>query len=123
MHFLIDEDVPRSAAEFLTERGHEIAYALDVVLQGSADELLARWAHEHLAIIVTCNYRHFDALLGRQAFARAGLLGIPQLDARSRLERCIQLIESEYEQGRVWIEVRHHTVFITHPTLQQQEGD
>ncbi len=121
MLFLIDEDAPRSAAELLTERGHDIVYAVDVVLQGSADELLARWAHEHRAIIVTCNYRHFDALLGRPAFAQAGLLGIPQLDARSRLERCLRLIEFEYEQGRVWIEVRPHTVFIRHPAQQQDD--
>lgn len=123
MYFLIDEDVPRSAAEFLTERGHDIVYATDVVLQGSADELLAKWAHEHQAIIVTCNYRHFDALLGRQAFAQAGLLGIPQLDARARLERCLTLIESEDEQGRVWLQVRPNTVFINHPVEQEQEGD
>jgi hypothetical protein len=123
VHFLIDEDAPRSAAELLAAHGHDIVYAVDVVLQGSADELLAKWAHEQQAIIVTCNYRHFDALLGRQAFAQAGLIGIPQLDARSRLERCLGLIECECRQGRVWIEVRPRTVFINHPAPPQPEGD
>ena len=57
MDFLVDEDVPHSAAELLMERGHSVTYALDVLLPGSDDYLLAKWAHEHRATIVTCNAR------------------------------------------------------------------
>lgn len=53
----MDEDVPHSAAELLMERGHSVTYALDVLLPGSDDYLLAKWAHEHRATIVTCNAR------------------------------------------------------------------
>jgi hypothetical protein len=34
MYFLIDEDAPRSAAEILAERGHDIVYAVDVLTSG-----------------------------------------------------------------------------------------
>lgn len=109
MRFIVDEDVPQSAAEFLIERGHEVIDVEAVLLPGSADYLIARWAHENGAVVVTCNVRHFRGLLRRDAYSQAGLLGLPQATARNRLERFIALIETEHGGDmahRLWIEIR-----------------
>jgi len=110
--FLIDEDVPSSAAELLTELGHNVTYAVDVLLRGSDDYLLARWAHEHHATIVTCNSRHFHRLLVRPTYAHAGLIGLVQAPARERLEQCMPVIEREHQQrNRVRVDIRARTLF------------
>ena len=117
MRFIVDEDVPKSAADFLRDRDHELTHVHEVLLPGSADYLIARWAQENLAIVVTCNLKHFRRILKRPTYARAGLLGLPhQAVARERLERFIQLIEAEEGAieagGRVWVEVRESTALI-----------
>lgn len=117
MRFIVDEDVPKSAADFLRDRGHEPIHVHEVLLPGSADYLIARWAHENAAIVVTCNLKHFRPLLKRPHYARAGLLGLPdQAIARERLERFMAVIEAEEAQvggkGRVWVEVRASTTLI-----------
>lgn len=115
VEFLIDEDVPLSAVELLIERGHQIAYAVDVLLKSSDDHLLAKWAHERGATIVTCNIRHFNALVVRRSYSQAGLVGLPQLRARDRLEQCIALIEVEHKQrNRVRAEIRMRNLLIKH---------
>jgi hypothetical protein len=113
--FLIDEDVPRSAADLLIERQHEVTFAVDVLLRGSDDQLLAKWAHEHSMTIVTCNYKHFASLLARPAYSQAGLVGLAQVEARDRLDRCIALIELEQKQHhRVCAQIRRSNVLIKH---------
>jgi hypothetical protein len=88
----------------------------DVLLPGSDDHLIAKWAHENLAIVVTCNVRHFQALLQRATYSRGGLLGLPQPTARQRLELFINLIEAEGaiagDAGRLWIEIRDSTTLL-----------
>ena len=107
MDFLIDEDVPTSAAELLSERGHSVTYAVDVLLPGSDDYLLARWAHKHHATIVTCNAKHFHKLLVRPNYSQAGLVTLVQVPARERLEQCLPLIELAHQMNnRVWIDIR-----------------
>lgn len=59
MRFVVDEDVPKSAADFLIERNHEVIHVAEL-LPGSDDHLIARWAHENTAIVVTCNLNTFD---------------------------------------------------------------
>lgn len=117
MRFIVDEDVPKSAADFLAERGHELTHVLEVLLPGSADYLVARWAHENVATVVTCNLKHFRPLLRRPHYSNAGLLGLPhQAIARDRLETFIELIESEGARDvpdRIWIEVRESTALIS----------
>lgn len=119
MRFIVDEDVPKSAADFLAERGHEMSYVVDVLLPESADHLIARWAHENSASVVTCNVRHFLRLVTRPNYGHAGLLGLPhQAVARGRLEAFIDLIEAEgalamgAEGPRILIELRESTFLI-----------
>lgn len=111
MDFLIDEDVPGSAAELLVEREHAVTFAVNVLLPGSDDYLLAKWAHENHATIVTCNAKHFHRLLVKPQYSQAGLITLVQVPARGRLEQCILQIEAEYRQNnRVRADIRSSTL-------------
>jgi predicted nuclease of predicted toxin-antitoxin system len=116
LRFIVDEDVPKSAADLLFERGHEVIPVEEVLLPGSDDHLIARWAHEQRAVVVTCNLTHFKRLLRRRLNADAGLLGLPQLGTRARLAEFIHLVEAEGqhlgEARRMWLEIRETTVFL-----------
>jgi hypothetical protein len=91
--FIVDEDVPKSASDLLIEREHEVAFVLQEFMPESKDYLIARWAHERAAVVVTCNVRHFRPFMSRPTYTQAGLLGLPQLQARDRLERYWRLRE------------------------------
>ncbi len=116
MRFIVDEDVPKSAADLLVERGHEVIPVVEVLLPGSDDHLIARWAHEKRAVVVTCNLAHFRALLRRRRNLDAGLLGLPQLRARERLAEFVHLVEAEGlhlgQTRRIWLEIRTTTAHV-----------
>jgi hypothetical protein len=40
VRFIVDEDVPKSAADFLVDRGHDVDYVVDALLPGSEDHLV-----------------------------------------------------------------------------------
>lgn len=126
MLVLVDEDVPQSVAEFLAGREHQTEFVREVLVPGSADILVARWADDHGAVVATCNLRHFRRLIARvppdgyARFRHAGLLGIacPQPLAAARLEAHIQTIENEFaycggqHDTRMIVEVHHHRLQI-----------
>jgi predicted nuclease of predicted toxin-antitoxin system len=114
MRFVVDEDVPKSAADFLVERNHEVIHVAELLLPSSDDFLIARWAHENTAIVVTCNLRHFRPLLKRPRHQQAGLLGLTQVLSRRRLEQFIELVEAEgeLEGGHFWLEIRDTTALL-----------
>jgi len=53
MRFLIDEDLPRSAALGLMRAGHLADHVRDVGLRGASDHEVFEWAQEHQAVLVT----------------------------------------------------------------------
>jgi hypothetical protein len=122
--FLVDEDVPSSAVEFLAARGHRLCLVTDVLLPGSPDAIVARWADESAATILTCNGKHFIPLLSRASrhgprkFRRAGLAVVPRVRSRERRADFVDLIELEDERPqrngdrRVLIDIRDTTVRI-----------
>jgi len=114
LRFVVDEDVPKSAADFLVERNHEVIHVAELLLPSSDDYLIARWAHENGAIVVTCNLKHFRPLLRRPRYLRAGLLGLTQVLARERLEQFIDLVEAEgeIEASQFWLEIRDTTALV-----------
>ena len=116
MRFIVDEDVPKSAADLFVEKGHEVIAVVDALLPQADDYLIAQWAHEHHAVVVTCNVVHFRGLLRRRRNLDAGLLGLPQLGARERLAEFFHLVEAEdlhLGQGRrMWLEIRETTAFL-----------
>jgi hypothetical protein len=106
LHFLIDEDVPVSVGTFLANRGHTVHFAVDVLVPGSEDPLLARWASVHGAVIVTCNDKDFRVLVarvppgGRAEFRSASRLSLRcrQDRAEARVRELIEWIEFEHAQ-------------------------
>ena len=114
MRFVVDEDVPKSAADFLMERNHEVVRVAELLLPSSDDYLIARWAHENTAIVVTCNLKHFRPLLRRPRYQKAGLLGLTQVLSRQRLEQFIDLVETEgnIESSQFWLEIRDTTALL-----------
>ncbi|MGH7919890.1 MAG: DUF5615 family PIN-like protein [Candidatus Dormibacteraceae bacterium] len=114
MVFLVDEDVPVSVGDFLRSRGHEVHFAVDVLVPGSEDPLLARWADLHDAVIVTCNHKDFKALVSRAPrgqraqFRKAGRLSLTcrQHRAVERITRLIESIEFEFSQAQRRRDVR-----------------
>ena len=57
MNFLLDANLPRSAASLLREAGHEVEDVRDILLEGTADQLVARHAQSRKQVLIT---RDFD---------------------------------------------------------------
>jgi predicted nuclease of predicted toxin-antitoxin system len=51
--FLIDEDIPRSAAKVLRDRGYEVLDVRDCGLRGEPDEEVFKFAQEEKAVLLT----------------------------------------------------------------------
>jgi Trk K+ transport system NAD-binding subunit len=107
MRFLVDEDVPESATDFLRERGHEVVLVVEELMPGAPDVVIARLAHDLGAIVVTCNAKHFKRLIprapdGQHRFRRASRLTLecPQPWITGRIVATIGSIESEWEQAQ-----------------------
>ena len=47
MHFLVDEDLPRSTGGLLRKSGHDAVEVRDVGLRGAADPEIAAYAQKH----------------------------------------------------------------------------
>ena len=59
---VLDENVPRSVGVVFSERGHEIVNAVEVLAPGTPDDVIARYADVHAAVVVTWNRRDFRRL-------------------------------------------------------------
>ena len=110
MRFLADNDLPEDVVLCLGSRGHEVTRLRDVMAPNSPDRMVAKWAHDHHAVILTCNVKHFKPLVGwnprhgYRQYRHAGLLGFEcgQAAALRRLEEFITVVEFEgglIEQG------------------------
>jgi predicted nuclease of predicted toxin-antitoxin system len=55
MRFLIDEDLPRSAAGLLRQFGHEAIEVRDSSLRGMGDADIALYAERHGLCLLTCD--------------------------------------------------------------------
>jgi predicted nuclease of predicted toxin-antitoxin system len=53
MRFLVDEDLPRSAALNLRQAGHQADHVRDVGLRGRPDREVFQWAQDHQPVLVT----------------------------------------------------------------------
>lgn len=64
LKFLIDEDMPRSTADVLRERGHEALDVRDCGLRGKSDDEVFKFAQKEGAIVLTAdlgfgNFLHY----------------------------------------------------------------
>jgi predicted nuclease of predicted toxin-antitoxin system len=64
LKFFIDEDMPRSTADVLRERGHEALDVRDCGLRGKSDDEVFKFAQKEGAIVLTAdlgfgNFLHY----------------------------------------------------------------
>jgi len=64
MRLLIDENVPRSVAEFFESRGHEVRYVKDLFPARTPDSVIAAIGDRLSAIVVTWD-KDFSRLISR----------------------------------------------------------
>jgi predicted nuclease of predicted toxin-antitoxin system len=113
MNLLIDENVPKSVAEFFASRGHAIAYVRDVLAAGIPDPVIAKVGDRLSAIIVTWD-RDFNKVVSRipfgnrNMFRRLGRISFQCNETRglSLLTRWIDSVEFHYEQALIHSDFR-----------------
>ena len=105
MRLLIDENVPKSVADFFNSRGHEVSLVRDLFPSGTPDPVIAAMGDQMDAIVVTWD-RDFRALASRvpagtrTKFRNLGRISFRCNEARGRqrIEELIDSIEFEYAQ-------------------------
>lgn len=106
MRLLIDENVPRSVAEFFANRGHEVLFVRDLLPAGTADPVVAQIGDRLSAIVVTWD-RDFDHLVksipdgSKTAFRKLGRISFKcrEPEGVELLGRWIDLIEFHYARA------------------------
>ena len=107
MPVLIDECVRKAVSDVFVQRNHEVYYVAAELGQSTPDRLVAESADRSRLILVSCNYKHFKAIIARrpptnkQEFRYAGLIDFEKCkDSRTdgRIVQTIESIEFEYEQ-------------------------
>jgi len=107
MNLLIDENVPRSVAEFFASRGHSIQYVRDLFPAGTPDPVIAQIGDRLSAIVVTWD-RDFREIVSRipagnrAKFRRLGRISFqcPEPRGLQLLGRWIKAVEFHYELCR-----------------------
>jgi predicted nuclease of predicted toxin-antitoxin system len=107
MFLLIDENVPRSVADFFASRGHDVRFVLDLFPAGVPDPVIATIGDRLSAIVVTWD-RDFEKLVSRvpegnrEKFRRLGRISFRCNEVKGRLllERWISHIEFHYASAR-----------------------
>jgi predicted nuclease of predicted toxin-antitoxin system len=107
MLLLIDENVPRSVALFLRDRGHEVRFVNDLFPAGVPDPAIATYGNHLSAIVVTWD-KDFSRLVrripegNRERFRKLGRITFSCNETRGRrlVERWVETIEFHYDQVR-----------------------
>jgi predicted nuclease of predicted toxin-antitoxin system len=106
MQLLIDENVPKSVADFFAARGHSVQYVRDVLAAGTPDPIVAAVGDRLSAIVVTWD-RDFEKIVNRipdgnkTRFRRLGRISFKCDEPKGRrlLERWIDHIELHYSKA------------------------
>ena len=104
MLLLVDECVHRSVSLVFVEREHTVLYVVEELAPKTPDPIVAAFASQCGATVVTWNFKHYRRLLTRRnkagelAYPHMGLIGFqcPELSGEARLRAYIDLIEHEY---------------------------
>jgi hypothetical protein len=59
---ILDENVPHAIGPVFGERGHDVVNAIDLLDPGIPDDVIARLADAHAAVVITWNRRDFRRL-------------------------------------------------------------
>lgn len=116
MRLLIDEDVPDDVAKFLETRSHEVLRVRENFLPQTEDDVLAKWAHENKAVIVTWD-KHFrnkwiqrrpPDLKGERFYnlGRISFHKCAESRGELRIRQTIDVIEFEYQHRQTLIDRR-----------------
>jgi predicted nuclease of predicted toxin-antitoxin system len=99
MRFLIDEDLPRSAAGIVRQHGHEAVDVRDIGLRGAKDPLIARYVQDEKLCLITADYDFADV----RNYPPDQYFGIVVLDTpRNATARYInQVLESFLNQAEL----------------------
>jgi predicted nuclease of predicted toxin-antitoxin system len=106
MRLLIDENVPRSVAEFFESRGHEVEYVKDLFPARTPDPVIAVIGDRLSAVVVTWD-KDFDSLVSRvpagnkAAFRKLGRISFSCREPRglALAQRWMPSIEFHYAQA------------------------
>jgi predicted nuclease of predicted toxin-antitoxin system len=106
MSLLIDENVPKSVADFFAARGHAVRYVRDVLPAGTPDPVVAKLGDRLSAIVVTWD-RDFETIVRRipegnkTAFRRLGRISFKCAEPKGKalLAKWIMMIEMHYLQA------------------------
>lgn len=66
IHFFTDNDVANIVGETITQLGHDITRLRDVMLEDSADEIVASACRDRRLVLVTHNVRDFRRIVREQ---------------------------------------------------------
>jgi len=106
MLLLIDENVPRSVAEFLASRGHDVRHVQDLLPAGTPDPVIAAVGDRIGAVVVSWD-KDFEKLISRvpagnkTAFRRLGRISFrcDYPKGRRLIEKWIEHVEFHYERA------------------------
>lgn len=106
MRLLIDENVPRSVAEFYGGRGHMVHYVRDLFPNSTPDPVIAKIGDRLSAVVVTWD-KDFRKLANRipegnrERFRRLGRISYQCNEVRglALTERWIETMEFHYDQA------------------------
>ena len=62
MNFLLDENFPKSAADFLKEAGHAACGVLELAVQGADDRAVFEFAQQKQAVLLTTDRDFFHTI-------------------------------------------------------------
>jgi predicted nuclease of predicted toxin-antitoxin system len=99
VRFLIDADLPRSTKTLLETFGHEAIDVRDIGLRSATDRVIARYAQEHQACLLTGDFGFADIRnYPPEAYYGIVVLGLPR-DATASF--ILHLIEEILRQREV----------------------
>jgi len=107
MNFILDENVPQSAANFLVEQGHSAQYVRDLIPEGSVDPLVAFVAEDQGAILLSFDgdFQSIAPRIPNGQKARFKKLSriymrCNEYQASQRLEKALQLVQNEFDLAK-----------------------
>lgn len=107
MRFILDECIPVSAAEMLSENGFEVFRITDFVPSGSPDQLVATVAQEQNAILISHDkdFKEYASWRIDGQETRFRKLCVVRMECkqrriRERLEKSLSHISIEYEDRK-----------------------
>ncbi|MYL97215.1 hypothetical protein GR702_05445 [Novosphingobium sp. FGD1] len=115
--FFTDNDVPDDVGRFLWDSGHDVTRLRDVMLDSSADPVVAAACRQQGLVLITHNVKHFRAIVRDHEVTRGQVdtlnrieMGCKQIRSKARMEAALSLIEAEWARAeaqktgmRIWI--------------------